>query len=65
MHETVNEVTSPRMLTLREAAEALRMSHYTLREPAWLTRLAAIKVGSKWLVPAERVTEVLSGGIQQ
>lgn len=62
MLHTVKGVTDSRMLTLREAASALRMSHYTLREPVWLARLGAVKVGSRWLVPVDKVTEVLSGG---
>ena len=63
MLETVKAISSP-MLTLKEAATALRLTVETLREPVWLARLDARKVGRHWLVPADKLTEVLSGGSQ-
>ena len=57
----VKGVTDVRRLTLPEVADTLRMSVHTLRTPAWLTRLEAVKVAGRYLVAPEVVTEVLTG----
>ena len=51
----------PKMLTLPEVAKALRCSVRALYDSGWPKRLGAVKVGNKWLVPAEAVVEVLNG----
>jgi excisionase family DNA binding protein len=51
----------PKMLTLPEVAKALRCSPRSLYDSGWMKRLGAVKVGNKWLVPAEAVVEVLNG----
>ena len=59
----VNEsaVIAPEMLKLSEVAVRLRKSTRTLREPQWLTRLGAIKVGRDYLVRADAVNTLLTG----
>ncbi len=59
--ETIKEATGSQMRTLKEAAAELRVSHLTLRRPAWLVRLGAVRVGRKYLVPADNITAVLTG----
>ena len=51
----------PRMLTLTEVAEALRCSVRALYQSGWVVRLGAVKVGGRWLVPADAVNDVLTG----
>jgi len=51
----------PKMLTLPEVANALRCSVRALYDSGWVKRLDAVKVGNKWLVPAEAVLGVLKG----
>ena len=50
------------MLTLPEVGQRLRLAVSTLRQDrAWLTRLRAVKVGGKWLVPVDAVHAILTG----
>ena len=54
-----------RMLTVDEAAGALRQSKYTIR--AWIRRgrLPACRVGQKWLIEEATVEEMLAPRVQK
>jgi len=54
------ETPSPTHLTLDEAAARLRLSRRSMYEAAWKTRLRAVKVGGRLLVPATAVEAVLN-----
>lgn len=50
----------PRLWTLDEVAQILRLSKRTLREPRWITRLEARKVGRDWRVMDETLQAYLT-----
>lgn len=57
---TLQESTTPKLLTINEASAALRVSRWTLFELINKRKLDTIKIGRRRLVPADAVTKLIT-----
>lgn len=56
-------VKIPRMVTIREAAQATSISEYAIRKMCRDNRIVHVRVGVKYLVNFDRLIETLNGTV--